>query len=238
MIGVIVPAHNEAGSIAACLRSIQAAAGCVALNGEEVLVIVVLDACTDDTERICRETGVVVLSCDVQNVGIARALGAATALEAGARWLAFTDADSVVAPDWISKQLALSSDVVCGTIAVDDWGVYGERMRCHFEATYTDADDHRHVHGANLGISAFAYVIAGGFPPLVTGEDVAIVSALLDVGASVAWSAAPRVVTSARTSFRAATGFGSTLARIEAERSWHGMPPASRSAEHEERLDS
>jgi hypothetical protein len=148
---------------------------------------------------------------------MARAAGARFALEAGARWLAFTDADSVVAPDWLSTQLALGCDAVCGTVAVRDWGTYGEPMRLHFQATYNDAEGHRHIHGANLGVSAEAYRRAGGFSSLASSEDVALVDALHRQGASIAWSAAPRVVTSARRCFRAPGGFGETLRRIERE---------------------
>ena len=59
--------------------------------------------------------------------------------------------------------------------------------------------------------------LVGGFAPLASSEDVALVQALEDVGASIAWSAAPRVVTSARRQFRAPGGFGATLARVETE---------------------
>ena len=76
------------------------------------------------------------------------------ALAVGARWLAFTDADTVVTPAWLAAQLALKVEAVVGTVAVDDWGVYGPAMQKHFETTYTDADGHRHIHGANLGVSA------------------------------------------------------------------------------------
>ncbi len=215
MLAVVVPAHDEQDHIGACLKAITVAARCPSLEGEQVLVIVVLDACSDDTGEIARSNGVPTLAIHARNVGVARAEGAKVALAGGARWLAFTDADSIVAPDWLSKQLALRSDAVCGTVEVRDWGSYGEPMRQHYAATYTDADGHSHVHGANLGVSAAAYLGAGGFPPLACSEDVALVDALRQSGASIAWSAAPRVVTSARRNFRAAGGFGETLMRVE-----------------------
>jgi glycosyltransferase involved in cell wall biosynthesis len=214
MIGVVVPAHDEEAHIAACLQSLTVAARCPRLGGEEVRVVVVLDSCSDATEAIARSLGASTLTVQAKNVGLARAQGAELALSAGARWLAFTDADSVVGPGWISDQLALGSDAVCGTVEVRDWGAYGQRMRDHFENTYTDADGHRHVHGANLGVSATAYRGVGGFPALASSEDVALVDALRASGASIAWSAAPRVVTSARQHFRAPGGFGATLQRV------------------------
>ncbi len=211
MLAIIIPANNEEEAIGVCLRSVSAAAACPGLAGEQVLTIVVLDACTDGTAAIAHEAGAVTTLVDVRNVGMARAAGARLALALGARWLAFTDADTTVAPEWLHEQMALGSDAVCGTVSVIDWGVYGEPMRRHFDATYTDADGHQHIHGANLGVSAEAYHRAGGFEPLATREDVAFVLALQAVGARIAWSAAPRVVTSARKLFRAPGGFGSTL---------------------------
>jgi glycosyltransferase involved in cell wall biosynthesis len=215
VIAAIVPAHNEEEHLAVCVESLTQAARCPALLGEPAVIVVVLDHCTDASEAVARRCGAVTVALHARNVGAARALGAQRAIELGARWLAFTDADTVVEPGWLAAQLALRADAVCGTVAVRDWGAYGERMRRHYEATYTDADGHRHIHGANLGVSTEAYVAAGGFPPLQSSEDVALVDELKAQGASIAWSALPRVVTSARRLFRAPLGFGATLLRVE-----------------------
>lgn len=217
MIAVIVPAHNEEGQLAACLASLKRASLAASLHAEPVLIVVVLDSCTDASAAIARHFGALTLEVQARNVGAARAIGAQRAIDLGARWLATTDADTVVARNWLAAQLALQSDAVCGTVSVNDWGSYGDRMRRHFEATYTDADGHRHVHGANLGVSTAAYLAAGGFRCLQSSEDVALVEALRAQGSSIAWSAAPRVVTSARRSFRAPLGFGATLLRVEHE---------------------
>jgi glycosyltransferase involved in cell wall biosynthesis len=223
VISVVVPAHNEEKLVGPCVESIVRAARHAQLNQEEVLVLVVLDHCTDSTGPIAEACGATTFAVSARNVGHARAAGAQAAIEGGARWLAFTDCDSVVAPDWLVTQLALGAqgaDAVCGTVCVGDWAGYGSNMQRHFAATYFDVDDHRHVHGANLGVSAAAYRRVGGFQHLPCGEDVALVQALQDAGAVVAWSAAPRVSTSARTDFRAPRGFGATLQRIEQEGAW------------------
>jgi glycosyltransferase involved in cell wall biosynthesis len=219
MIGVVVPAHDEEDHIAACLEALQTAARCDRLLGEAVMVVVALDACTDATADIARAHGAACAVVNDRNVGIARARGAELALAAGARWLAFTDADTVVSPGWIADQLAQQSDAVCGTVEVRDWSGWGARgsaLKRRLSARYTDADGHRHIHGANLGVSATAYRGAGGFQALASSEDVALVDALRAIGASIAWSAAPRVVTSARPRFRAPGGFGATLGRMAA----------------------
>lgn len=217
MIAVIIPAHNEADLAGACVASVQVAATVPELDGEHVMVVVVLDSCTDDTADIVEGLGAMAIAVNVKNVGKARAAGAALALHAGARWLAFTDADTVVARDWLTAQLRQQADAVCGTVAVEDWQDYGERMRSHYARSYNDRDGHRHIHGANLGVCAHAYQRVGGFPPLTSSEDVALVNALIASGAKVAWSAAPRVVTSARRNFRAPDGFGATLLRVDAQ---------------------
>jgi glycosyltransferase involved in cell wall biosynthesis len=214
MLAIVIPAHNEAAHIGACVAAARRAADHHQLLGEAARVIVVADGCTDDTGAIARSLGADVMCIEARNVGMARAHGAERALALGARWLAFTDADTTVADDWLARQLDCCADAVCGVIGVHDWSPHIGAVREHFGRTYTDADGHRHIHGANLGVSAKAYVRAGGFPPLESSEDVALVEALIANGARIEWSAAPRVVTSARTDFRAKKGFGATLLEV------------------------
>jgi Glycosyl transferase family 2 len=224
MIGIAIPAHNEATSLAACLDSVLLAARHPALDGEQTDVIVVLDACTDASIQIAASRGVRTVSVNARNVGVARALGARCLLGAGARWLAFTDADSRVAPDWLVAQLALRADAVCGCIEVDDWTGRTEEVRRRFLEGYTHADGHRHIHGANLGVSSHAYRRCGGFQPVKVSEDVALVDALLQCEANIVWSSAPRVTTSARADARARGGFGDTLSALGAV-AHDRMPP-------------
>lgn len=212
MIGVIVPAHNEEALLAPCLAALIAASRHEDLAGETVRIVVVLDDCDDFSGAIARAYGVETLALKVRNVGIGRSTGADFLLADGARWLAFTDADSRVSRGWLVAQLSLEADAVCGSIAVDDWTAHPHSVREYFRKTYVDADGHRHIHGANLGVSADAYRRAGGFPPLTCSEDVALVDRLIAIGARIAWSAAPRVITSARAAARARGGFGDTLA--------------------------
>ena len=213
MLGIVIPVHNEEAWLGDCLQAVLEAAASPKLNGEPVHPLVVLDSCTDGSERIAANLGIQTVKVQARNVGIARAAGSQHCLDLGARWLAFTDADTLVSPDWLADQLDQRSDAVCGTVAVTDWSGHAPQLALHFKTTYTDAHGHRHIHGANLGVSAQAYRDAGGFPPLACSEDVALVHALQACGASIAWSAAPRVVTSARKDFRAAGGFGATLLR-------------------------
>lgn len=214
MIGVVVPVHDEEAHLDACLTALDRASHHRALRGEPVIILAVLDRCVDGSARIARRHGVVILEIDVRSVGAARAIGARYVLGQGARWLANTDADTLVAPDWLASQLALDADAVCGTVGVHDWPVGSIALRGAFESRYRDADGHPHIHGANLGICARAYVRAGGFAPVHADEDIALVHSLQETGASVAWSARPRVRTSARLIGRTPGGFAQHLAGL------------------------
>ncbi len=214
MIGIAIPAHNEEDSIAEAVAAAWRAARHPDLRGEAACVVVALDDCSDRTAERARDAGAHTVSLVARNVGLARALAADTMLAAGARWLAFTDADTRVSDDWLVQQLALDAEVVCGSVGVDDWSCHGEdaaRLEAHFDATYADRDGHRHIHGANLGLSAQAYVRAGGFKQLDCSEDVDLVLALEALGAHIAWSARPRVLTSARRHGRVIGGFADAL---------------------------
>lgn len=212
MIGVLIPVHNEEQLLAECLQTVLRAGSHPALTDENVVVLVVLDSCTDGSAEIARQHGVETLAVEVRNVGQARAAGAARLLEQGARWIACTDGDTTVAQDWLVEQLALDADAVCGTITP---GVWHDNIpleaQIRFQQSYQHRDGHRHVHGANLGISATAYRLAGGFPPLACHEDVQLIRQLELNGARIAWSCRPRVTTSTRLEARAAGGFADYL---------------------------
>lgn len=211
MIGVFVPVHNEEALLASCLQALQRAGRHSRLSGEEVRIVAILDACEDRSAAVAEQQGVTVLTSDKGNVGYARRLGAAWLLEQGARWLACTDADSLVPEDWLSCQLSFNADAVCGTVHVHDWQEHPEAVReCYLQA-YQQREQHRHIHGANLGVSAAAYQRAGGFPPIAAHEDVALVRALEQQGACIAWTALNAVQTSARLNARACGGFSDYL---------------------------
>lgn len=217
MIGVIVPAHNEAHAIGRCLASIAVAAADPRLRGEQVVVVVALDACSDATASVCAAHGAETVAVEARCVGSARAAAASHVLAQGARWIASTDADTAVPADWLWRQLRCCADVFCGVVDVVDWLDYPDVVRTAFNAREVARDGHRHIHGANLGMSAAAYVAAGGFPALGTGEDVALVEALAGSGARIAWLARPAVETSARRSARAPHGFSTFLRALERE---------------------
>ena len=212
MIGILIPVHNEEALLGECLNAASIAANHQGLQGEAVHILVVLDSCSDASAAIAQAHGVQSLPVQARNVGHARGAGARHLLDLGARWIACTDADSRVAPDWLVAQLALGCDAVCGTVTVDAWSEgFDAAAQIRYHQAYEARDGHRHIHGANLGISASAYLQAGGFEPLACHEDVQLVRNLERCGASIAWSHSPQVITSARLDCRAQGGFGDYL---------------------------
>jgi glycosyltransferase involved in cell wall biosynthesis len=214
-IVVVIPAHNEQDRLPACLASVAAAARRVDVPIE---VMVVLDSCSDRTEEAV--TGSVsAITVSAENVGAARAAGfAATSVADPAVWLATTDADCVVPPDWFADQIAhyaQSVQAVVGTVAVD-WREHSAATRLRYDGLYRGRGDvHGHVHGANLGVRADAYWRVGGFRGLRVGEDVDLVQRLVAANTPLAWDAHNSVLTSDRRDARARGGFGdfvSTLA--------------------------
>lgn len=217
---VVVPAHNEADTIADCLTSIDRAAARV--DPVEVRVVVVADACTDatvDVVRSLRPTAcdLELLVVSLRRVGAVRATGFAGASTSSGQWFATTDADSVVPASWLTAQLlsAETHDLFVGTVTVEDWSQRPVGLRRAFVERYQSGPAHRHVHATNLGVRASVYRQVGGFPDVAAHEDVALVAAVEASGAAVDWSAAAPVVTSARRSERTPTGFSAYLTRLE-----------------------
>jgi glycosyltransferase involved in cell wall biosynthesis len=147
----------------------------------------------------------------LRNVGKTRATGPEELLSGGAQWLAFTDADTVVPPDWLVRQIGFLADAVCGTVEVDCWSEHGEWVRSRYMERYQFIENHRQIHGANLGLSAAAYRNIGRFQHLVAHEDVHLVAELERISARIVWTATNPVITSACRDYKCQGGFGEYL---------------------------
>ena len=217
-IGVVIPVRDEELLLRRCLRSVAVSARHPRLR-RRVEIGVVLDLCTDAsgqiaTDELARERlGEPILSF-AGNVGLARAQGADALLARGASTLVFTDADCVVEREWLVSHVSQQADAVCGTVSVDGWADMPAGAIATYATSYLDRDGHRHVHGANLSVSAAAYLDVGGFSAVPCDEDVALVAELERHGHRVAWSAAPRVWTSSRRLSRVDGGFATRLHRL------------------------
>ncbi len=223
-ISVLIPARNEEELLPRCLRSIAAA--CSALPARVTFdVVVAVDSSNDLTseiaERMLLGYGIAV-TMQARAVGRARATAAETALRRYVGplrrcWLANTDADCCVPETWLLDQLAVASEdveAIAGTVDVDTFCQHRSGVELQFRRTYLIYPDgsHPHVHGANLGVRADAYLKVGGWSHLETGEDHDLWSRLAQAGSRRLSTSAISVLTSGRRAGRAPNGFAATLA--------------------------
>lgn len=214
MIGIAIPAHNEAAHIASCLTAVQRSMDFLRRHGQDALLVVAADACTDDTATIARQCADHVLEIDARNVGQARQAAANWLLAQGVQWIACTDADTLVPPHWLYAQQQCNADVFCGIVQVQDWGDYADDVIAAFQAT-PPQDGHPHIHGANMGLSRQAYEQVGGFLSAQAHEDVSLIRRCEQAGLHIARLIDPCVTTSARRNPRAREGFGDFLLQLE-----------------------
>jgi len=216
---VVVPAHDEELLIGAALDAVRVAAARIAPQ-VPTSVVVVANGCTDRTAELAAAAGATVLELATANVGAARAAGFAWALDrhvrrTGRLWVATTDADSRVAPDWLVAQLdaaAAGAEAYLGTIVLDpaDRALFAGWI-AEYAAAFEAPDRHGHVHGATMGMWAQTYRRAGGFRALVESEDADLVTRLLAHGTRIAWDATCPVTTSSRLAARAPSGVARDL---------------------------
>jgi cellulose synthase/poly-beta-1,6-N-acetylglucosamine synthase-like glycosyltransferase len=188
-------------------------------------VIVGVDSSSDRTreiaERMLAGRGTVVTT-EARAVGRVRSHAANTALQRVAGplrrcWLANTDADCCVPRNWLLDQLNAASEgveAIAGTVNVDSFCEHRPGVDSIFRRKYLIHPDgsHPHVHGANLGVRADAYIKAGGWSHLETGEDHDLWNRLSKTGARTLSSSAITVRTSGRRIGRAPNGFAEALA--------------------------
>lgn len=229
---VIVPAHNEEDEIEGCLEAVTASIAHARRSFDDVhvRVLVVADACTDNTLDLVagfasRNPLVEVLTVSFNNVGVARNAGGIHFI--GERtshdqqgldstWFAFTDADSRVPKNWIASQVqevGFGADCIVGTVAPRPETASAELLT-KWHAAHELGEDHPYVFGANLGIRGTYFELVGGIPPLRCGEDAALVAAVLKAGGRVLRTDTCRVLTSARLEGRATGGFSTYLKEL------------------------
>jgi hypothetical protein len=244
---VTIPARNE-------VRHITHALHALAEQPERDLfdVIVFANGCTDETADGAREFGLLhpgfdlhvveqTLPAGLDHVGVARRMvmdcAAQRFLDAKrAGIVATTDADTVVAPDWVrcTFEELEAADAVAGFVEIGA----AERaemlpavralyaLENEFRAAWTEVESsldpqpadplprHRSFVGASFAVSVEAYVRAGRLPPLPSLEDREFVRALRRIDARVRHSLRVRAFTSGRRAARVAGGFGTLVAHL------------------------
>lgn len=237
---IVVPARDEEGLIGA---SLLALAGQTGVPHDHFEVLLVLDRCTDRTEARARRVKeanphlrLFFLDGPGRGSGHARRVGMEAACErllAVGRpdgLIASTDADTVVAPDWLSVQLdavAAGARAIGGRIGLAEDDTLPSRVRTwhadHSEARYrkllSEPDhkgttEHWQFSGASLSVTAETYREVGGLEPLTSLEDEYLEGALRRRGIPIERLLAVRAATSPRLKGRAERGLSYDLSRV------------------------
>lgn len=236
-IHVVIPARNEAAYLTRALTSVDAARRSLGEQRPEVRVdvTVALDRCDDRSATVVRaHHGVARVELTVGDVGRARAVGIARALATalpvepteppGSRWdapspahettwVANTDADSRVPPDWLTTHIALAEagfSLVLGLVRPVGPDLTDERLG-DWLTSHDLRDGHGHIFGANLGVRASAYHSVGGFRAMAAHEDVDLANRVRAAGFPWVATSAGTVATSARRRGRTRQGFAAAL---------------------------
>jgi len=138
--------------------------------------------------------------------------------------IACTDADSVVAPDWVAAQLVAAERRIelgaadreeLGPAVMADRSRRARRRHSSLLASTTPAGstfEHWQFSGASMAVTAETYRRVGGIAPDPALEDEAFEHALHSAGIAIERSLAVRVTTSARLEGRAPAGLAHDLA--------------------------
>lgn len=248
---VTIPARNEEASLPACLDALadQSMASGEPMSPQVYEVLLLLNNCTDESSAAVaawqRRNPALTLHVVEQTLPYEKAhAGWARRLLMDTAWgrlggrkggvILATDADSVVAPDWIASNLAAidrGADAVGGAIWIRDEDLaslpadvqicyrrdrrYAELL-AHLEAlldpqTGDPWPRHADHFGSSLACTAEAYALAGGMPVVPSLEDEAFVDALRRANLCLRHEPAVRVYTSARLEGRAQVGLAGQL---------------------------
>jgi hypothetical protein len=256
-IAVAIPACDEADRVAACVGGLLSQAG----RGPDV-VVVLANNCNDGTAQRLRQAfgsdprldlREATLPKPYAHVGWARRLAMDAAADALSRpddVLLTTDADTLVAPNWIDANV-LALNAGCDAVAGAAFLMRRERdrlapehrrrlltagkyftalayLRAQQAAPHDPWPRHDYEGGVSLALRLKTYRAIGGSPILPTGEDKARFDAVRAHGGRVRHAPGVRVFTSCRLTGRAKGGAADTLelwGALPAHEPAHGLTP-------------
>ncbi len=238
---ICIPAHDEAACIT---RTIDAALVSAAHAQERTCLVILVNNTSDATfalaeERLRAEAVLldwvvadVALDPAIAHIGFARrlCLDLAATLP-GVEYLLSTDADTLVAEDWVACAIAglRETEMVCGKVTVDPaelaalpdsvsicGAVEGILAALLTEIWHkiTGPATHGFLNkgsGANLAIRSDSYRQSGGLPTLMTSEDRAMHTLFQRQGRSIAHDSTMLVTTSCRLVSRTKQGMADCL---------------------------
>lgn len=193
MISVIVPALNEEKDLEACLRRLS----CQRVD-EDYEIIVVDGGSKDGTVCLAEKHADLIISQNSRGIGGARRDGAKAA--SGDK-LAFTDADTLVSPEWLSE---ISSNLIgweasTGPVIYPQSDIRSEIIES-WRSLYRllSFSNFHYIIGSNMAVRANAYWKAGGHSEISLLDDYDLSLKLFRIEASVRYDPVQAVYTSSR----------------------------------------
>ncbi len=178
MLSFIIPAHNEAASIAGCLEAIQQS---VIPLGKPYEIIVVDDASTDDTANLAEQHGAKVIHVTHRHIAATRNSGGRAAQ---GETLFFIEADTLINPRYLKSALAALAK---GAVGGGGIPAFDKPLPLWFYLGYpifwAGIQLLRQPGGSSLFSTRKAYLATGGFnETYYAAEDAIFVSALKKQG--------------------------------------------------------
>lgn len=180
-ISVIIPAYNEEKYLPRTLASLKK------LDRKPDEIIVVDGGSTDSTAKVARAHGATVITVAHRGIGFARDKGLQ---KATCDLVAFTDADTVVPHDWLTKiEETLSRQMVVGVFGgfrvPDGWWVYRGYVN-YFQPWLNQMYYWFGLYmapGQNMAFNRKIGLAVGGFPEdFKIAEDIEMVTRLKKAG--------------------------------------------------------
>ena len=209
-VSIVIPVLDRAEELARCLASIAL----VDYPREKIEVIVVDDGSRDDSARVAREHGALVVSSGgtrrgpaaARNVGAARAQG---------ELLAFIDSDCSASPGWLVELVHLFRDDRIAAVGGQVDGMLTASGVDRYEAVMSSlslgsrerfggsGDDTFYLPSCSLLVRRALFLSVRGFQDSMhVGEDVDLTWRLRDAGWTIAYLPAGRILHEHRSTLR------------------------------------
>jgi len=181
LVSFVVPVRDDAENLGRCLASIRAVAA-----GAPIEIIVVDNGSRDGSAAVARAAGATVLEAPGVPVAEARNRGAAAA---GARLLAFVDADHVIDAGWVGcavENLDAPGVGAAGAPYVAPGVTWVQRAYDRFRVRHPGPHPVDWLGSGNLAVRRDAFAAVGGFDrALETCEDVDFCNRLRSAGYTI-----------------------------------------------------
>ena len=209
-ISVVIPVKDRAGELRRCLASLAR----LTYPREKLQVIVVDDGSRDDSPKVAREFGALLVPSGGTGRGPAAARNVGAAMATG-ELLAFIDSDCTASTEWLDELVPAFNDPAMAAVGGQVDGMCTDSAVDRYEAVMSSLSlgsrersgnsghDTFYLPSCNLLVRRSAFRGAGGFADSMhVGEDVDLTWRLRDAGWTIAYLPAGRVCHEHRSSIR------------------------------------